>query len=83
MSLKISVNGKNEAERLLCILNIGVAACLKEGLISIEESENFLYSPYSMELLKEAKLDSEIIDLIHLGSELEDVESLIPEKLKN
>jgi len=82
MSLKISVNSKNEAERLICILNVGITTCLQEGLISIEEAENYLYSLHSMDILKDAGLDSNVIDLIHLGSELENVERIIPDELE-
>lgn len=56
---------------------------LKKGVISIEESENFLYSPFTMKKLSQLELDEEVITLINLGCELENVERLIPDKLNH
>jgi hypothetical protein len=81
MSLKISVEEKSEIERIILLMNLGLTNALNEGLISIEEAENFLFSPYTMEQLKELKVNKEIIRIINLGCELENVEHLIPDKL--
>ncbi len=81
MNLRISVTEKKAAEKLLCVLNIGLMHCIKTGILCIEEAENYLYSPYSMKKLEEANINAEIIDLIHLGCELENVERIIPDKL--
>lgn len=61
---------------------IGLTTGLFENIISINESEQMLFSLYSEKLLKKEKVRKKIRDLILLGCELEDVESLIPEHLK-
>lgn len=64
------------------IFCIGLTTGLFENIISINESEQMLFSLYSDKLLKKEKVRKKIRDLILLGCELEDVESLIPEHLK-
>lgn len=64
------------------IFCIGLTTGLSENIISINESEQMLFSLYSEKLLKKEKVRKKIRDLILLGCELEDVESLIPEHLK-
>lgn len=82
MGINISVAERLEIERLILIINIGLLTALKEKLISVDEAENYLYNPYTIERLKKLKVKDEIAELIHLGCELEDVETLIPDKMK-
>jgi len=49
----------------------------------IEEAEGYIFSPYSVEMLNELGLDSNVIRITKLGTELEDIQSLIPHKLKS
>lgn len=79
MDIKISTEKTIESERLILLLSIALTVAIKEKAISIEEAENFLFSPYSIKKMQ--GLDSSIIDLIKLGCELEDVESLMLENL--
>jgi hypothetical protein len=83
MELKISLETKDDIERFILILNIGMMTAINEGAINIEEAENFLYSPYSVEKIRNLKINGDIIRLVELGCELEDVESLMPDKLSN
>lgn len=83
LELKISLRNKNEIERFLLINIIGIMDSLKEELITIDEFEIYLFSPYSINKLCELKINNEIINLLKEGTELEDVESLVPEKLKS
>ncbi|MBC2034750.1 DUF3969 family protein [Listeria booriae] len=69
-------------ERIIIALITGISVLLKEKVISIEEAENFLFSPYSSETLKGMGLDAGISNLIiDEGCSLEDIESLMPEHL--
>ena len=81
MELNISIKTKDDIERFILIVNIGVMTAIKEGVISIEEAENYMYSPYSIEKIRKLGINEDIIKLVELGCELEDVESLIPDKL--
>jgi hypothetical protein len=64
-------------ERLLSLLALGVAAALKEKIIHIDEAEPLLFSPASMRALEGIGADKRLIALIHDGTELEDIESLL------
>ncbi len=55
MGLNISIKSKNDIERFILIMNIGMMTAIKEGLISIEEAENYLYSPYSVDKIKKIR----------------------------
>ncbi|MGK7878257.1 MAG: DUF3969 family protein [Xenococcaceae cyanobacterium] len=81
--LMIQLEDKAEIERLISLISLGICAALKKGIVNLEAAESYLYSPYTIEQLKSLEVDQELIDLIHLGTELEDVESLIPEKLSD
>ena len=60
---------------------LGTLVALKEKVVSIEEAEKFVFSPYmAKKVHMNQGLDS-LVDIIEKGCELEDIESLIPEKL--
>lgn len=79
--MKISIMNKSEIERFILVSIIGLMDSLSVGATSIEECETYLFSPYSVDKLNTLKIDERIIELIEDGCELEDIESLIPEKL--
>lgn len=81
MEMIIQIEDKTEVERLLSILNVGLCAALAQGVLSIEAAEHYLYSPYTLETLQQLGVSPELLQVVHLGTELEDVESLLPEKL--
>ncbi len=45
---------------------------LNSGIISIDNAEHTLFTPYMMESLSSLGVKPDIIDLIHKGTELED-----------
>ena len=71
----------NQLERLLAILSLGLCAAIKNQVIDIEEAEQFLYSPFMIKKLLEIGGDKKIIEIIQAGTELEDLESLLPNEL--
>ena len=81
MEMVIEVEDKTEVERFLSILNLGLCVALEQGILSIEAAEQYLYSPYTLEKLQQLGVSPELLQVVHLGTELEDVESLLPEKL--
>ena len=70
MELNISIKNKDDIERFILILNVGMMTAIKEGVISIEEAENYLYSPYSVEKIRKLGTNEDVIKLIELGCEL-------------
>lgn len=83
MKLKLSANKKYQANIMVLVCIIGLLDSLKDGILSIDECEQYLFSPYSLKVLRRKGIDKRIIDIVHLGTELEDVESLRPECLSN
>ncbi|KNF08188.1 protein of unknown function DUF3969 [Gottschalkia purinilytica] len=56
---------------------------MKNKAITIDEAENYIFNPYTVNKIeKEGGLD-ELAFLYSLGCELEDVLSLIPDMLEN
>ena len=60
---------------------IGVLEAIQYNALSIEEAETYIFSPKYAKYLKTQDCDQQVIELIEFGCELEDVESLLPEKL--
>ncbi|MGN8233922.1 DUF3969 family protein [Priestia flexa] len=79
--LSLNATSKEELEKILLLNVIGLIEGLDGNFITIEEAEKFLFSPYVMTLVDSMGVLKELLEVIHLGTELEDVESLIPEKL--
>lgn len=82
MKLNLSVVKENEAERLILVSAIGLLESLENDLLTIEDCEHYLFSPYSVSILEEKGINEKIIEIIELGCELEDIQSLMPDKLK-
>lgn len=79
--LTIKVDEKEEIEIFVSIIILGLCTALREGVLGIEDAEGYLYNPYSMERLKKLAVNQELIDIVHLGAELEDIKSLLPDEL--
>lgn len=69
-------------EKSILISVIGCLEALSSGCISIDESEQYIFSPRTTKKLNELKINGDIISLIEKGCELEDIESLLPDKLE-
>ena len=54
---------------------------ISDDAITIDEGEKILFSPRMVKRLIYEKCDEEIVSIIEEGCELEDIESLIPQKL--
>ncbi|UVJ08990.1 DUF3969 family protein [Staphylococcus aureus] len=68
-------DNKEQIEKFTLITIHGLFYQLKHDLISIENAEHIMFTPYIMEQLSSLNVNSEIIDLIHKGTELEDLEA--------
>ena len=75
------MNKIEEKELLLSV--IGILTALEHSSITIEESESYLFSPRIINQLKKDKTDNRIIEIIEECCELEDIESLIPNRLND
>ena len=62
-----------QLEKFVLSIIIGVCEALKEKAVGIDEAEYLIFTPYSMKILKNLHLRKEIVNLIHMGTELEDI----------
>lgn len=83
VKMRIELQNKREIEHFLSIVQVGFLYCLKKKVLDIEEAEGYLFYLGVVDLLEELGIDDEVTDVIRLGCELEDVESLVPEKLSD
>ncbi|WP_237226689.1 DUF3969 family protein, partial [Rubinisphaera sp. JC750] len=63
--------------RLLALLAVGICDALREETIDVLEAERLLFSPRAMEL--SSSCGDRIVELIHMGTELDDIKSLVPD----
>lgn len=71
-----------QLEKFLLILSLGLTEAVKAGVLCVDDAEKLLYSPKVLALLSRIGLAIEVLDLVHLGTELEDINSLIPDRLE-
>jgi len=81
--IKVSINDNLEEEKFILITIIGITESLLNNTITIFDAEKAIFSPFSVNLLKEQNIHESIIDLVEQGCELEDIESLLPDKLND
>ena len=75
------MNNKLILEKKLLISIIGFLEAIYTNCISISESESYIFSPRIVKMMNELNISPSIILIIEKGCELEDIESLLPEKL--
>lgn len=72
---------KDIDEKIILINIIGTLESIQQGSITVDEGEAFLFSPRTVRILKEKKCKGSIINLIEQCCELEDIDSLLPDRL--
>jgi hypothetical protein len=76
--LTVKVKNNTSIEAYLSIVSLGVLECLKKNLITCDDAMNIIFFPGMIDMLE--KTMPKIGEAVHLGTELEDVLSLIPER---
>jgi len=79
MRLVIEIDEKQHIDSYLSILSIGILSCIEKGVVTVEEAMGILYNPMLISMFE--SVSPSLSDAIHLGTELEDVASIIPTKL--
>lgn len=82
MKLNYKIN-QGDADKFIGFLTLGVLYCLENKIISIDEAEGFIFKPYVHDLLGKINSSNELVNVIKLGCELEDIESLMPDRLQD
>ncbi|GAB6482513.1 DUF3969 family protein [Bacillus cereus group sp. MYBK71-2] len=81
--LRVESKDIQQFEKMILINILGVLNALEEQLITIEEAEKIIFTPYTIDLLRSKKVSEEVLHVIYLGTELEDIYSLMPNELKD
>lgn len=79
--MHIDFKEKIIAEKILLISIIGVLEAMEKKVLLIDEAEKYLFSPHTINVLKKENYNINIIDILERGCELEDVRSLLPDRL--
>ena len=72
---------KKIEEKKILINIVGILECIKNDSITITEGEKWLFSPRVVEFLKNEGCNKKILEIIEEACELEDIETIIPQKL--
>jgi hypothetical protein len=82
-TMKISIDTSNldQFKFLLNTLLPGRVTSLLQKKANIDDIEYLMFGPKSIELLKLIPIESIYSDIIHQGTEIEDIASLFPDKL--
>lgn len=81
MNISLSTIEKGDSERLILITAVGLLESLEKNILTIEDCEQYLFSPYTVEVLKQKQVDEKVIQIIDKGLYLEDYESLLPDEM--
>jgi hypothetical protein len=80
MKLYYSID-KEQSEKFIDLFLLGTLYALKNKVISIDEAEGFIFTPKISKLLSQNNFTNDLSNLIIDCCELEDYESLLPDKL--
>jgi hypothetical protein len=69
----------DQLERVVLIMALGLLTALDEKRVTILDAQHLLFSPYTLKLLRRLDAKPEVVDLIHMGTELEDLIDSLPE----
>ncbi|EOH95348.1 DUF3969 family protein [Enterococcus pallens] len=81
MDLELKSRTEGDSNKIVLVCTIGLLEALKAKLLTTNECEQYLFSPYSVSILNRKGIDRKVVEIIEFACELEDVESLRPERL--
>jgi Protein of unknown function (DUF3969) len=79
----------SDVSQLVAVMSLGLCAAMvydrpeviAGGSVTIEEAERRLFNPKVLAQLTGLGVAESLLEIVHLGTELEDVQSLVPDKL--
>lgn len=81
MPLLFQMDDRAEVSQLVAVLSLGLCTAIAAGSVSIAEAERQLFNPKVVAQLQRLDVPAALIEIVHLGTELEDVQSLLPDRL--
>jgi hypothetical protein len=88
LKLDLGAQGKEEVEKLLATVALGIVEAVQAGKMSTGDACNLFFVPVFLRFVSPSGayrglLARGLLELLHAGSELEDVERLAPHALKS
>jgi Protein of unknown function (DUF3969) len=80
-SMLLEMDDRTELSQLVAVMSLGLCAAIEGGSVSIEEAERRLFNPQMLSRLGTMGVSEASIEIVHLRTELEDVWSLVPDRL--
>jgi hypothetical protein len=80
-SMLLEMDDRTELSQIVAVMSLGLCAAIEGGSVSIEEAERRLFNPQMLSRLGTLGVSEALIEIVHLGTELEDIWSLIPDRL--
>jgi len=65
-------------EKLIALLVLGLIEAISDGKFSSDDSESLIFLPKYLEELKKINVDANLVSIFQLGTELNDIETLVP-----
>jgi Protein of unknown function (DUF3969) len=83
ISMILKLEERPEIERWVAVMSLGICAAIAKKGMSIEAAESRLFNPRTLAQLEKLGMTQNVLDILHLGTELEDIQSLAPERLRD
>ena len=80
--VKLNMITINES-KIIMLMVLGIVRALKMNLLTIDEAQHIIFSPATLDVLQKNGGDKSVMEIIHLGTELEDVKDLIPHQFQS
>lgn len=81
MKMVVKIPNQHDAELFLNVLTLGILTALHHQKITIDDAEKILFRPGAIEYLEGLAVEEKYLRALWLGTELEDIESLLPQNL--
>jgi hypothetical protein len=82
VKLELTAQGKAEVEKLLATVALGLVTAVEAGKMSARDACDHFFVPAFLHLASASAVDRRLVEALHAGSEIEDVERIAPRGLK-
>jgi hypothetical protein len=79
--LKVELASVTDVEMYVLVLIIGICDAIAQSRLVAEDAERMIFSPRAMNTLRTLGVRAEIVDLVHAGTELDDIGEIVPDHL--
>ncbi|MDM5153288.1 DUF3969 family protein [Bacillus sp. DX1.1] len=82
MKLIFQMEEKPVLEKTILLFILGIVESLKLKVVSLDEAYRYIFNLEVLELLMDRNIDDQVLELIHFGIGLEDIQHVIPEEIE-